>query len=84
MYLINGSEGYSKDVINTYAGTDYLDTLSWGYHKESGGNYETLINYIDSRDYYTCAGIFIQPPITWDIWAENWETIDTNWNNDII
>ena len=83
MYLLR-DEGYSKNVVNSYSAiTDYLPTSSWGYHK-GVTNYGGLIDYIENRDYYACTGVTVQPPITWDIWAENWELLDTNWNNEII
>jgi hypothetical protein len=42
----------------------------------------TSATYIENRHYYSCTVITI-PPITWDLWAVNWETITTNWENEV-
>ena len=85
MYLLGKKVGYSTETNNNYtANTDYLNTNSWGYSSGCVNTFGGLVDYIENRNYYTCTDITVHPPITWDIWAQNWETIDTNWNNDII
>lgn len=39
------------------------------------------MDYIEDRAYYNCTAISISE-VTWDLWASNWETINTNWNNE--
>ncbi len=84
MYLLR-DEGYSSGTNNNYSATiDYIETLNWGNQRLCNNTYSSVINYIESRDYYACTELVLANPITWDLWAENWELIDTNWNNEII
>lgn len=85
MYTLGKQTGYDNDTTNSYTSiVDYLPTASWGYSQGFTSTFGGLVNYIENRDYYTCALVEIQPPITWDIWAYNWESITTNWENEII
>lgn len=52
-----------------------------GYNSDTVNNYSGITNYIEDRAYYNCTAISISE-ITWDLWASNWETINTNWNNE--
>jgi hypothetical protein len=82
MYLIR-NEGYSSDTNNNYSSTlDYIAGDSWGYDKDCSA--VAISKYIEYRNYYACTGLDLVQPITWDLWSENWELIDTNWNNEII
>ena len=84
MYTLGRQIGYDNDTTNSYTSiVDYLPTASWGYSQEFTSTFGGLANYIEDRDYYTCSLVEIQPPITWDIWAYNWESITTNWENEI-
>lgn len=80
MYTLGRQTGYSSDANNDYLSfLDYLPTVSWGYSKSVANNFNGLIDYIENREYYSCSAISIQD-MTWEIWGQNWEVIDTNWN----
>tara|TARA_R110000803_G_scaffold148467_1_gene213908 strand:+ start:627 stop:887 length:261 start_codon:yes stop_codon:yes gene_type:complete len=86
MYTLGKQTGYDNNTTNSYTSLlDYLPTSSWGYSKGFTSGTVGLVDYIDNnRDYYTCAFITTAQPITWDVWAQNWENITTNWENEIL
>tara|TARA_R110002153_G_scaffold106502_2_gene245831 strand:+ start:791 stop:1051 length:261 start_codon:yes stop_codon:yes gene_type:complete len=86
MYTLGKQTGYDNNTTNSYTSLlDYLPTASWGYSKGFTSGSVGLIDYIDNnRDYYTCTLITTAQPKTWDVWAQNWENITTNWENEIL
>jgi len=84
MYTLGKQTGYSNRLTNNYWSIlDYVPSSPLGYSANVVNNYSGILDYIEFRDYYSCTLIDIQPPVTWDIWAVNWENIDTNWNNEV-
>ena len=86
MYTLGKHTGYSNRVTNTHNPSiiDYVPDNYSGYSSRMVNTFSGLVDYIENRNYYACTLITVHPPVTWDIWAQNWELIDTNWNNDII
>ena len=84
MYTLGRHTGYSSRVTNNHNPSiiDYIPNTYSGYSSGMVNTFGGLVNYLDNRQYYSCSAIVL-PPITWDIWALNWETITTNWETEV-
>lgn len=83
MYTLGKHTGYSSNVVKINLGfLDYVPTSTTGYLADCIDTHDGRINYLINRYYYACTGISNQA-MTWDIWAQNWELINTNWENEI-